>query len=201
LGLLSSRTVRFGLIILVVSLSIFVSVHNGQAQAPFALSVYPIRIILGTRSGFADRFTVTVLAGEAFNDTVYLSVAGVPDNVTAIFGDRVFYLTPRAVSATYLEITSSPNATFGNYTLTVGAQSQGSSIFYAAAALVTVTIQENGQPQAPMESNRTQSASSIACGQEYVISLVVLAIAGGIAIGSALTYFLVRRKTQPAKAQ
>jgi hypothetical protein len=156
-------------------------------------------MILGTRSGFTDRFTVTVLAGEAFNDTVYLSVAGVPDNVTAIFGDRVFYLTPRAVSATYLEITSSPNARFGNYTLTVGAQSQSSSIFYAAAALVTLTIQENGQPQTFPESNRTQSASPIVCGQEYVIFLVALGIAGGIALGSVTTCFLVRRKTRSAK--
>ncbi len=197
--MLSSRTVRYGLILLVVSLSILASVHNGQAQAPFALSVYPSRIILGTGSGFTDRFTVTVLAGETVNDTVYLSVAGVPDNVTAIFGDRVLYLTPRAVSATYLEITSSSNARFGNYTLTVGAQSQSSSIFYAAAALVTLTIKENGQPQTFPESNRTQSGSSIACEQEYVISLVALGIAGGIALGSVITYFLVRRKTLSEK--
>ena len=175
------------------------SVHSGQAQAPFTMSVYPNRIILGTRSGFADRFTVTVLAVEAFNSTVCLSVAGVPDNVTAIFGDRVFYLTPLSISATYLEITSTPNARFGNYTLTVSAESQGSSIFYAVATRVTLTIQENGQPQAFVESNRTQSTTCVACGQEYVISLLILGLVAGIAIGSVTTYSFMRKRTRPAK--
>jgi hypothetical protein len=36
-----------------------------------------------------DRFTVTLMAGEGFNGTVYMSVAGVPDSAYAVFRDSV----------------------------------------------------------------------------------------------------------------
>jgi uncharacterized membrane protein len=158
------------------------------------MSVYPDRIVLGTRSGFTDRFTVTVLAGEGFNSTVFLSVSGVPDSVTAVFRDRGSYLTSLAIFVTYLEVTSSPVARLGNYTLTLSAASQGPTIFYAVASQVSLTIQENGQTRTPFEGNVTAVVTSSAAGQEYVTSTAILAFAAGIALGSATTYILVRKK-------
>lgn len=163
------------------------------------MSAYPDRIVLGTRSGFTDGFTVTVLAGQGFNGTVYLSVSGVPDGVTAVFRDRGSYLTSLAIFVTYLAVTSSPNVMLGNYTLTVSATSQGASLFYAAASQVTLTIRENGQPRTLLEGNMTRLTTPSAAGQEYVISLTVLALAAGIVIGSATTYIFIRKKTQTNK--
>jgi uncharacterized membrane protein len=186
--------VRFGLLLPLVSSVLFLSV---QAQAPFTMSVYPDRIVLGTKSGFKDWFTVTVLAGQGSNGTVFLSVSGVPDGVAAIFRDRGSYLTSLAIFATYLEATSSPDARLGNYTLTVSAASQGPAVFYAVATRVTLTVQEIGQPRTMLEGNRTRLTSSAAGGQ-YSISSTILALAAGIALGSVTTYILVRKKAQPA---
>ena len=163
------------------------------------MSAYPDRVILGTRSGFTDRFTVTVLAGQGFNGTVYVYVSGVPDGVTAVFRDRGSYLTSLATFVTYLEVTSSPNVMLGNYTLTVSATSQGPSVFYAVATQVTLTIQENGEPRTLSESNLTRVTTASAGGQEYAISLTILTLAAGIALGSVTTYILVRKKTQFTK--
>ena len=88
------QVVRGSLLLLVVSCSFFLSAPDSQAQTPFTMSVYPDRIVLGTRSGFTDRFTVTVLAGKSFNGTVFLSVSGVPDGGIGAFRDQGSYLTP-----------------------------------------------------------------------------------------------------------
>jgi hypothetical protein len=154
---------------------------------------------LGTRSGFTDRFTVTVLAGEGFNGTVFLSVSGVPSGVTAIFHDRGSHLTSLAIFVTYLEVTSLPEAKLGNHTLTVSAASQGPTIFYAVASQVILTIQEKGQTRTPFEGNVTAVVTSSAAGQEYVTSTTILAFAAGIAVGSVATYIFIREKTQPAR--
>jgi hypothetical protein len=163
------------------------------------MSVYPDRIVLGTRSGFTDWFTVTVLAGEGFNGTVFLSVSGVPSGVTAVFHDRGSYLTSLDVFVTYLEVTSSPVARLGNYTLTLSAASQGPTVFYAVASQVILTVQEKGQTRTPFEGNVTAVVASSAGRQEYVISTTILAFAAGIAVGSVTTYILVRKKAQPAR--
>jgi uncharacterized membrane protein len=173
------------------------SLHYGQTQTPFTMSVSPDRIVLGTRSGFTDLFTVSVLAGEGFNGTVFLSVSGVPNNVTAVFRDRGSYLASLAIFTTYLEVTSSPDARLGNYTLTVSAASQGPSVFYAMATRVTLIIQEIGQPRTSLEGNRTQVTNPSAAGRGHVISLTILALATGIVVGSVTTYILVRKKTEP----
>jgi len=146
-----------------------------------------------------DRFTVTVLAGEGFNGTVYLSVSGVPDGVTAVFRDRGSYLTSLAIFVTYLEVTSSPNVRPGNYTLTVSATSQGPSVFYAVATQATLTVQENGKPRTLLEGNVTRFTTPPAGGQEYVISLTILTLAAGIVLGAVATYIFIRKKTQTEK--
>ena len=156
--------------------------------------VQPDRVVLGTMSGFTDRFTVTVMAGQSFNDTVNLAVAGVPENVTAVFRDRSAYLAPLTVFATYLEVTSSPSAKLGNYTLTVSAASQGPSVFHAVAVHVTLIVQEIGQPRMLNEGNRTQTTTSSASGQEYVLSLTIVALVAGAAIGSLATHIFMREK-------
>lgn len=161
------------------------------------MSVSPDQIVLGTISGFTDRFTVSVLAGEGFNGTVFFSVSGVPDGVTVVFRDRGFYLVSLTIFATYLEVTSSPDARLGNYTLAVSAASQGPSVFYAVATRVTLIIQEIGQMRTSLEGNRTQVTNPSAAGQGHVISLMILALATGIVMGSVTTYILVRKKTQP----
>jgi len=165
-----------------------------QAQVPFTMVVQPDRIILGTMSGFTDRFTVTVMAGQSFNDTVNIAVAGVPENVAAVFRNRGAYLAPLTVFATYLEVTSSPSAKLGNYALTVSAASQGPSVFHAVAVHVTLMVQEIGQPRVILEDNRTQVTVPSAPGREYVLSLTIVALVAGAAIGSVATYILMREK-------
>lgn len=190
---------RFGLLLPLVFWVLFLSVPASQAQAPFTMSVYPDRIVLGTRSGFKDCFTVTVLAGEGFNGTVFLSVSGVPSGVAAVFRDRGSYLTSLAILVTYLEVTSSPVARLGNYTLTLSAASQGPTVFYAMASQVILTIQEEGQTRTPFEGNVTAVVTSPTGREEYGTSTTILAFAAGIAVGSVTTYILVRKKAQPAK--
>ncbi len=161
---------------------------EAQAQAPFTISVYPDTIILGTRSGSTGRFIVTVLAGPGFNGTVYLSVSGAPDGVTAIFRDYGAYVTSLATFTTYLEVTSSPAATLGNNTLAISATSQFESFFYAAVSQVGLIIQEHGQTRAGSKSDEQAATSS-----RYTITLIA-ALVAGIFIGSLSTYVFVRRK-------
>lgn len=145
-----------------------------------------------------DRVTVTVLAGEGFNGTVFLSVSGVPDGVGAVFRDSGSYLASLATFVTYLEVASSPNARLGNYSLTVSAGSQGPSIFYAVPSQVTLTIQENGEPRTLLEGNVTR-VTTLSAGGQYVISSTILAFASGIVLGSVTTYIFIRKKMETEK--
>lgn len=173
-------------------------VPSVQAQVPFAISVSPEQVVLGTRSGFSDRYGVTVIAGQGFNGTVSLSVSGVPDGVTAIFRDWGTYLSPLSIFTTYLEVASSPNATLGLYTLTISATNQRDSSFYIASTRVSLVVQESGQPRPLLEGNATRTTTPSA-GQEYVVSLTILALATGIALGSVTTYIFVRERTHTRK--
>jgi uncharacterized membrane protein len=179
--------------------SISISIPYVQAQVPFTIVVSPDGIVLGTRSGFTDRFGVTVIAGQGFNGTVSLSVFGVPPGVTAVFQDWGAYLTPLALFTTYLEVTSSTNATPGHHIITISATSQHGSSFYIASTRVSLVIQDDGQPRPLLEGSATQVATPSASGQEYVISLTVLGLAAGIALGSVTTYVFIRERKRPAR--
>ena len=159
------------------------------SQAPFTLAVFPDRVILGTRSGFSDRITVTVLAGQGFNGSVYFSVSGLPQGVNATFRDHGTFLTSQRTSTTYLEVNSSPNAQIGNYTLTISAASQEESVFYAVSNQVTLTIKEIGEPRATSTAN-TNGATGLDHAQ------TILALAIGLVVGSVSTYILVRGKAK-----
>jgi len=188
------------MLLLVIALSIVApDVPSIQAQVPFTVSVSPDRIVLGTMNGSSSWLDATVMAGEGFNGTVSFSVFGTPPGVTAVFQDRVVYLTPLAVFSTCLEVTALPDARSGNYTLTVGVASQGSSVFYAVAYRVTLIIQDAGQPRTPLGCKKTRVTTPSAPGQEYVISPIILGLVAGIAIGSIATYSFMRKRTRPAK--
>lgn len=173
------------------------SAQRAEGQTPFTMSVYPDQIFLGTKSGFTDRFIITVLAGQTFNDTVYLSVAGVPENVSAVLRDRVLRLVSLAASVTYLEITSSPDTEFGNYTLTVIAESQGVSIFYAVTTRVNLVVQEVGRPRL---SEGNQTAVTGSSPDPHCVSSLTIAFAAGVALGSIVTYVSVHRRQVQRKA-
>jgi hypothetical protein len=158
-------------------------------------------MVLGTKSGLLDRFGVTVIAGHLFNGTVTLSVSGVPTGVTAVFQDWGTYLAPLSIFTTYLEVTSSPNATLGDHILTVSAMSQHDSLFYIASSQVRLLIQENGQLRPLLEGNATRTTTPSPIGQEYVISLTILALAAGAALGSVATYIFIREKRRPGRGR
>ena len=199
--MLSTRAARCALLLSVVSWSVLLSIPHVHAQAPFTVSVSPGRIVLGTKSGLSDRFGVTVIAGHLFNGTVTFAVSGVPTGVTAVFQDWGTYLAPLSIFTTYLEVTSSLNATLGDHTLTVSATSQHDSLFYIASSQVHLLIQENGQPRPLLEENATRTTPPSPMGQEYVISLTILALATGAALGSVATYIFIRERTQPRRGR
>jgi hypothetical protein len=172
---------------------VLLAVHV-YSQAPFTLAVFPGRIILGTRSGFADRITVTVIAGQGFNGTVYFSVSGLPQGVNATFRDHSTFLTSQGTSTTYLQVDSSPNAQMGNYTLTISAMSQGESVFYAVSNQVTLTVKEIGEPRA-VSTGSTNGAT----GLDHAISQIILGLVIGLVLGSVSTYVLIRRKTKTVR--
>lgn len=183
---------RLCLLISVVALgSPLSAVPSVQAQVSFTLSVSPGRVVLGTNSGLTDRFGVTVIAGREFNGTVTLSVTGVPAGVTAVFQDWGAYLTSLAIFTTYLEITSSPDATLGDHVLTVSATSQLNSSLHIVSTRVSLVIQENGELRPLLRGNATRTTAPSA-EQENVIPLTVLTLAVGAALGSVTTYVLIR---------
>ena len=195
----SAVSLRFCMLLSIIALSFVIpAVPSVQAQVPFTVSVFPDRIVLGTRNASTTWLNVTVMAGEGFNDTVSFSVFGAPPGVAAVFQDPIVYLTPLAIFKTCLEVTALPDTRLGNYTLTIGVASQGPSVFYAVADRVTLIIQEVGQPRTPSECGRTQVTTPSAPGQEYVISLI-LGLAAGIAIGSLTTYVFMRERIRPAR--
>jgi hypothetical protein len=157
-----------------------------QAQSPFTMLVSPNQVILGTKSGFSDVLTVSILAGESFNGTVTLSLSGIPDGVTATLHDQVAFLTPLSAFTTSLQLTSSPTAKEGNYSLTLAATSQQSSNFYAVANTINLVIQEIGHPH----------ATEIPAAAENNETLLVGVLAGllGIILGSVATILVTRRR-------
>jgi len=172
--------------------SVFLSVPPYVcAQTPFAISLRPSRIILGTRTGSTDQVIVSILSGEAFNGTVSLSVTGIPKDVTAILQDHAAYLEPQSIFTTNLEVTISPSAKFGNYTLSVAATSQSASVFYAAVSNLNLLIQDDGQPTI---SPKTNTATAWLVGQ-FEIPLLVSVLLLGIVVGALSTYALTRMKT------
>jgi len=158
-----------------------------QAQTPFTMLISPNQAILGTKSGFSDVLTVSILAGEGFNGTVTLSLSGVPDGVTATLHDQAAFLTPLAAFTTSLQLTSSPSTKEGNYSLTLAATSQQSSNFYAVANTINLVIQENGQPHA------TETPSASAGNNDTLLVAVLAALLGSI-LGSAATIMVTRRR-------
>jgi len=175
------------------------AIPSVRAQTPFTVSVSPDRMVLGTTNGSTSWLDATVTAGEGFNGTVSFSVFSTPPGVTAVFQDPVVYLTPLAVFSTCLEVTVLPDARSGNYSLTVGVASQRSSVFYAVAYRVTLIIQDAGQPRTPLGCSKTWVTTPSAPGQEYMISLIILGLVAGIAIGSVTAYSFMRKRTRPAK--
>jgi len=158
-----------------------------QAQTPFTMLVSPNQAILGTKGGFSDVLIVSILAGEGFNGTVALSLSGVPDGVTATLHDQAAFLTPLSAFTTSLQLTSSPSAKEGNYSLTLAATSQQSSNFYAVANTINLVIQENGQPH-------TTENSSAAAGNNETLRISVLAALLGSVLGSVATILVTRRR-------
>jgi hypothetical protein len=165
-------------------------IPNLFAQAPFTIAVSPGELTLGTKSDMSNRFGVTVFAGGQFNGTVGFQVSGLPPGVSATFENPVALLTSLAVSTTYLDLTSSPNATLGSYTLTVSATSQQSSAFYAASTHVTLIVQENVHAGISQIANATETQTVIA----------VLGILIGLIIGSSATYVLLKRRGTSKRA-
>jgi len=163
------------------------------AQVPFTLVVTPTRLIIGTVANTASRFGVSILAGQAFNGTVALGVAGIPMGVQASFEEAYVSLLPMGVSTTYLDVAASPNATMGSYTLTVSATSQQLSIFYASSSPAVLVIQENGEPGLYSTGNIVSAEGNVP------ISWVSVAVVVAFALGSAATYLLTSKKRKPAK--
>ncbi len=122
-----------------------------NAPATFAIDASPAKIVLGTSSGFTDRFSVTVLAGQGFTGVVSLSATGLPSGISSRFATQSASLQPLASLTTYFEVTSSGTAQAGNYTVTITASSQQPA--YSANKQVMVTIQENGQPRTSSRVN------------------------------------------------
>jgi hypothetical protein len=171
--------------ILTVLISPFPTV---AAQVPFTLVITPGRLVLGTVANSASRFGVSVLAGQAFNGTVALSVAGVPTGVQASFEEAAVSVLPMAVSTTYLDVAATPNATPGSYTLTISATSQQQSIFYASTSQATLVIQENGEPS-------LSSTGNIASAQgEVPFFWALIGVVVAFALGSASTYLLTSKR-------
>jgi hypothetical protein len=164
------------------------------AQTPFTLYVNPNQITLGTESGFTDIITVTVLGGEGFNGTVNLSYSGAPEGVTAKLRDYAGYITSASSFTTYLQLTSSPAARPGKYTLTLAATSQEASSFYAVANQVNLVIQEVGQPHITDLGAQTTNRP-IENPTQNPLLLVMLAGIAGLAVGSAATLIITRRKS------
>jgi hypothetical protein len=157
-----------------------------QAQTPFTMLISPNQAILGTNSGFSDVLTVSILAGEGFNGTVTLTLSGVPDGVTATLHDQAAFLTPLSVFTTSLQLTSSPSAKQGNYSLTLAATSQQSSNFYAVANTINLVIQEIGHPHA--------TEITAAPGNNETLLVAFLAALLGSILGSAVTIMVTRRR-------
>jgi hypothetical protein len=148
--------------------------------------VSPNQVILGTKSGFSDVLMVSILAGEGFNGTVTLSLSGVPDGVTATLHDQAAFLTPLSAFTTSLQLTSSPSAKEGNYSLTLAATSQQSSNFYAVANTINLVIQEFGHPHA--------TEIPTAAGNNETLLVGVLAGLLGSILGSIATIMVTRRR-------
>jgi hypothetical protein len=184
--------------ILLVTASVFLSVPPYVfAQTPFTISIRPDQLILGTRTGSADQVIVSVLSGEAFNGTVSLSVTGIPNEVTATLQDRAAYLQPQSIFTTNLEVTISPTAELGNYTISLAATSQSASVFYAAVSNLNLLIQEDGQPTI---SAKTNTGATWVVGQ-FEIPLLAAMLLLGIGVGALSTYALTHKKTGIRKAR
>jgi len=164
------------------------------AQVPFTLVITPERLIIGTVANTASRFGVSVLAGQAFNGTVALSVAGIPTGVQANFEEASVSLLPMGISTTYLHVAAWPNATLGTYTLTISATSQQPSIFYASSSQAVLVIQENGEP------GLSSTGSIVSAKGGVPFSWVLIGVVMAFALGSATTYMLTSKKRKPAKA-
>jgi hypothetical protein len=167
-------------------------VASTQAQTPFTMLISPNQAILGTKGGFTDILTVSILAGEGFNGTVTLSLSAVPDGVTATLHDQAAFLTPLSAFTTSLQLTSSPSTKEGNYSLTLAATSQQSSNFYAVANTINLVIQENGQPH-------TTETPAAAAGNNETLQVAVLAGLLGSILGSMATILITRRRRRRGK--
>lgn len=172
---------------------------NVCAQTPFTLYVNPSKITLGTESGFTDIITVTVLGGEGFNGTINLSYSGVPEGVTAKLRDYGGYITSASSFTTYLQLTSSPAAKPGLYTVTLAATSQEGSSFYAVANQITLIIQQVGQPHITDQCSQTTNRPT-PNQVENPLFLIVVGGVAGLALGSAITLIITRRKSNRNKA-
>jgi hypothetical protein len=162
-------------------------------QVPFTLVITPGRLVLGTATDTASRFGVSVLAGQAFNGTVALGVAGVPPGVQASFEEAAVSLLPLGVSTTYLDVAASPNVALGSYTLTISATSQQPSIFYASSNQATLVIQENGEP------GLSSTTNIVSAEREIPISWTLIGLVVAFALGSATTYLLTSKKRKTGK--
>jgi hypothetical protein len=182
---------------MILSMAIFVVLISPfptvAAQVPFTLVVTPGHLVLGIVTSTAGRFGVSVLAGQAFNGTVALGVAGVPTGVQASFEEAAVSLLPLEVSTTYLDVAASPNATLGSYSLTISATSQQPSIFYASSSQATLVIRENGEP------GLSSTGNSATAEREVPIPWILIGLVVAFALGSATTYLLTRKKRKPAK--
>lgn len=191
-------SLRFCVLLSIIASSLVIHVVPfAQAQRPFALSVSPDRVFLGTVNASVSWLNVTIMAGEGFNGTVSFSVFGTPPGVTATFQDPVVHLAPLAMFATCLEVAAHPDAGHGNYSLTVAAASQGPSVFYAAASQVALVIQETGHASTSPRCNRTQTGNPLLAEPGYLIPSYVSVFVAGIVLGSAIMYVAVYRSRRP----
>jgi hypothetical protein len=179
--------VKDGLQIIFICFMLGLFLTRLDAQTPFSIYTSPDHVILGTKSGFTDIVTVSVLAGEGFNGTVTISVSGVPEGVITKLGAPGSYLTSLSTFTTYLQLTSSSSARWGNYTLTIAATSQRASSFYAVVNQINLVIQEVGQPHLTSLSSTTEEGVS----QPLNIALGIVA---GLIVGSVATIGLTRWK-------
>gem|GEM_PF-5566181 len=132
---------------IVLSLSRFnrssiADLSNADQSTSFSLS-----ISLRSLSGTLTLTTVDICVCEMFTNCLQIKIAiQILAEMHNFAFEAAIYLAPLAVSSSYLDIATPPDAIYGNCTLTAIAMSQEESVFHPVSNRATSTIKEVGNP-------------------------------------------------------
>ena len=143
---------------------------NAAAPAGFSLSASPVQETVA--AGASTHYSITVTPSNGFNQSVTLSVSGLPTGATASFNtDPV----PGGTGSSTLLVQTASTTPAGNSTLTVtgsgGGQTQMLSLPLTVTAATTGTMPQFGHVFIVMGENTNYSTSYSSSNMPYLTSL------------------------------